>query len=214
MPDNETLLKPKIASGYNQFYSRRIQRLRFILPLIALVIAAVVFSWSFIDSDKLLPSPQTDSAQKPAQSALVAPNFQSIDDKGRPFSITATEAIQDKTNADIVYLSLPKAVLQLDENQTVTLSAQKGTYAQSAKNIALDQDVLLSDNQAFMLKTSTLNIDFQKSLAKTRARVTGENGQNTLDAKGGMIVDAQSNIITLIGPAQVILYTDNSNVLF
>lgn len=194
----------KIDTGYNAGHSRFVKRMRFALPVLALVIGAVVFSWGFIDREKLAPPPSDEAPKATPKSALVAPNFQSVDEKGRPFSITATAAAQDETNPDIVSLDAPTATMNMNDTRTITLTARGGAYNQTTRQLSLRDDIIVKTTDGYTISGAGLSVDFSAGSAVSDTIITGTGDSGTLFAHG-LRVDTSTDIFTLMGPAKLTL---------
>ena len=103
--------------------------MRLVLPLFALSLLAIVFSWGTFTQDDILP--QIDPAEAPqtiGKNELLNPRFESNDDKNQPYTITAKRAIQGETNEDLVILEDPLADILLENGNWIAIKAEQGAY--------------------------------------------------------------------------------------
>ena len=89
--------RPRQKNNISPFYSRTVRWLRLALPLIALGLTAVVFTWNsntqvamIADkNDKKIPTTV-------GKNELLNPRFEGADQKGQPYTLTATRAVQEE----------------------------------------------------------------------------------------------------------------------
>ena len=194
------------AKGYNQRYSVFIRRAKLVLPIIALIIAAVVFSWSAM-SPEVVSLPQSEEDLKNRQvskNELLGTRFESRDEKNQPFTITAKRAVQDRSNEDIVTLSEPLADMLLNSGEWIAIEAQNGTFEQDAQMLFLEKDVKLFHDKGYQMQTQTLSIDLTNNTAKTDNDVYAFGPKGTLNAKG-LKGDAKLEYLSFTGPAKLVL---------
>lgn len=184
-----------------------IRSLRFILPLVALALTVIVVTWDEggrvepVKKDELIPQAES------IQNELMKPVFNSVDEKGQPYSITADRAVQGTQNPDIVTLINPVAKLDMDGGSALGGRAKAGLYEQKAQKLNLEGGVALNHSNGYTLTTEELRIDIaaQKAWSGRDVHVAGPDG--TIDATG-LEADTGTGAIIFTGPARVILKSD------
>src|SRR5690348_4194987 len=79
-----------------------VRGLRFLLPLAALAIVAVVVAWPKMD-DSIVPIPREDIIpQKTGRNELINPRFESANSDMQPYVITAERAVQSMKDSQLV----------------------------------------------------------------------------------------------------------------
>lgn len=192
----------------NRKYSSFVKSLRFILPLIAVAMTVVVFTWDEagrrvepMKKEELMPSSEN------IQNELLKPVFNSIDDKNQPYTVTADRAVQDRDNPDLVRLEKPVGKVDMDTGEKIDANAAHGLYQQKAQKLNLEGDVNLIHSNGYTLKTEELRVDLatHKAYSGRDVRVEGPGG--TIDATG-LEGDSTTGALIFTGPAKVILYSD------
>ncbi len=215
-PRTQRLSHLSVDDGRKIFVSRRytaiVKSLRLILPLAALVMAVVVFTWD--EAGRRVAPPKKEEilpASENIQNELLKPVFNSVDDKNQPYTVTADRAVQSRGNPDIVELEKPIADLQMNDGSKIHGDADTGLYEQKAQKLNLAGNVHLVHSNGNTLSTEELRIDMvtQKSYSGKPVRVEGPSG--TIDATG-LEGDATTGSLIFTGPAKVILYS-NGNLL-
>lgn len=187
----------------NPAYSRRIRKLRIFLPLIAAIAITVTFVWSSIDSEDII-SAENQKIPQLARNELLNPSFESRDEKGQPYKITATHATQDPDNEKLVYLTKPFADIILNEGNRLALKADQGEYTQDQRQLLLHGNVQLSDDEGYELTTKQLHIDLMESRAQTDTAVQVQGPAGLLRA-AGLRGSTKENHLVFTGPAKLIL---------
>lgn len=200
---------PRPAPVVNEAYSSFVRKLRFILPVIALVMTVVVLTWdeagkrvATMKKDDVLPQSEN------IQNELLKPVFNSVDDKQQPYTVTADRAVQNKQNPDIVELEKPVASLQQTGGGMIDADATIGLYEQKEQKLNLQGAVNIK-NDGYTLSTEELRVDMvtQKAYSGRDVKVVGPSG--TLEATG-LEGDAAMGSIVFTGPAKIILNSDGN----
>ncbi len=194
----------------NRAYSGFIRSLRFILPLIALVLSVIVITWDEggrriepLQKSEVLPTSAT------VQNELLKPVFNSVDEKNQPYSVTADTAVQNRNNPDIVELQNPIANLKMNDGGEVSGDAAMGLYEQKTQKLNLEGNVHLKHSDGYVLTTEELRIDMvtQKAYSGRDVVVNGPDG--SIHATG-LEGSNDGGVLIFTGPAKVILHSDGN----
>lgn len=191
-------------------YSAFVKRLRLFLPFMAIGIVAALLIWPKIEMEiserRFAPSQLDKNAlqQAATENRLLNANFSSTDSKGRPFSLVATEAIQENATPDQIVLQNPNGKMQISDTETMTAVSKNGIYAQEAQHLTLNDDVVLTRSDGTTMKTQTLFVDIKSNDTKTDVPVVIEGPDGKLTAQG-MFTQKGGMLTTFVGPAKLIL---------
>lgn len=206
------------ADNINRGYSRFIRKVQIALPVLALLLIALIFGTNIYEGDKIVPLEQEEVRpqirQDIGKNELINPQFESMDEKGQPFKITADKATQDSSDQNSnMLLENPSGKMDLKSGENVTLSANAGNYKQLDQYLDLNENVILTHSGGYKLTTNTLHIDLasNKAWSNEAVRVTGPEGE--INANG---LEASSNNETLIfkGPAKMLLTLEDNAIGF
>lgn len=194
----------------NRGYSRFIKAMRFILPLIALILITIIMTWSETDNkilsiEEVSLLPNTDLAEN----ELLNPKFESVDKDLNPYTVRATRALQNQENADLLKLENPNGNMILKDGQTLNIKALNGTYEQKEEKLFLQENVKLEHQSGYILETQELRVDLKKGQAFSDkdVQITGVDG--TINATG-LEGDTNTEILIFKGPATLII-NNNTN---
>lgn len=194
----------------NRRYTAIVRKLRFILPLLAVIMTVIVLTWDEagkrmtpMKKEDLIPESQN------IQNELLKPVFNSVDDKNQPYSVTADRAVQSRGSPDIVELEKPVANLKMNDGTVVDADSARGLYEQKSQKLNLDGQVHLKHSNGYTLTTEELRIDMITRKAYSGTDVFVEGPAGTLRATG-LEGDADGGALIFTGPATVILYSDGN----
>ena len=203
---------PDERRSENKRYSRFIKSLKIVLPVTALGVIAVLFSWNALNVESVAPvTPDPAMTPVAGTNQLVNPRFDSVDEKNQPYTITAETALQNLQD-ERIFLEKPLADIVLNDGQWLALSAEKGLFKQQEQTLKLETNVTLFHDAGYQFATPGLHIDLKTSTAQTSQPVSGHGPLGTLDAQG-MHADNVQETLVFHGPAKLVIYdSENANI--
>jgi len=176
---------------------------KWVLPLTAMGLLSLIALW-----------PQIDAATTKARLALnhvtgeveggklIDARYNGLDEKGRPYTLTAATAWQ--IDAQKVGLTLPKGDITLENGTWLMLTSKRGTFIQGLNQLDLVKDVTLYRDDGTTMHTESASIDMKMGAAGGSDPVHVEGPFGVLDAQGFTVMD-KGNAIDFSGPAHVIM---------
>lgn len=187
-------------------YSAYIRFMKLALPLFAIGLVLVLILWPQFTAIQTEPLNETDlKALKRAetQNTLLNPVFNTQDSKGRPVTITASEASQKKSNSELVNLTSPTATLKNDDGES-KLSADDGVYNQNDKTITLNRNIVIRGQNNATLETDDLVADIENGRATSQSKATLTTDQGVVT--GSRITIENNGAKTIFqGPAKAVI---------
>lgn len=199
---------PKERKSFNQSYSKFVRWMRLVLPLAALIIVAILFTWTGTEEDIAIPIQEQAAEQKNiGKNELVNPRFESMDENKQPYTVTAHRAVQDETDEKLVILEQPVADMLLNSGNWVAVEADKGAYHQDTQKLLLEGHVKLFHDKGYQMETQKLHVDVEQNMAWSDDDVYGQGPAGTLNAKGMKANNATGRLV-FTGPARLVLNSD------
>jgi lipopolysaccharide export system protein LptC len=176
---------------------------KWLLPALALALLATIALW-----------PEFDRAEEQARAAfrrvsgeisgaqLIDPRYRGVDEKGRPYTLTATTAQQ--AGPERVNLTAPKGDITLQDNTWLMVQSRQGVFMQHSNQLDLSHDVTLYRDDGTTLTTDSASVDLKQGAAAGGEPVHAEGPFGTLDAQGFTLLDKGSTI-QFAGPAHLVL---------
>ncbi len=148
----------RVGSSYTYF----VRVTKFLLPLTALSLIIAVVLWP-----RLNPAPQIEAAPAIQQqiSTMISPRFVSTDADGRPYSIIAAEAEEQRGVNDVIDLVRPEGEVTMADGQWVALISDFGVYDQPAGTLRLDGRVNLFRDDGIQFITEQAFVDIESGAA-------------------------------------------------
>ncbi|MBV9655490.1 MAG: LPS export ABC transporter periplasmic protein LptC [Acetobacteraceae bacterium] len=190
--------------------SRRIARRRmavlvgkWVLPAGALALLAMIALW-----------PEFDRAVDQSRMALrrlgqnvdgatvVDARYRGVDERGRPYTITASVATQ--VGPERVNLTDPKGDIVQESGSWLMVQAQQGVFMQHANQLDLSHDVVLYRDDGTTYRTQSAAIDLKNGAAAGAEPVHAEGPFGVLDAQGFTATDKGAGM-QFAGPAHLVM---------
>ena len=177
---------------------------KFSLPLFALALLTSMAIWPELDRTVSETRMRIrELAGEVSGATLIDATYHGIDDKGRPFTVTATKAVQ--VNPDRINLTRPKGDVTLENGTWLMLQSKDGVYRQNERSLDLSKDVFLYRDDGTTLRTQSASIDLKAGAAAGAEPVHAEGPFGVLDAKGGFTLTDKGTEVQFAGPAHLVL---------
>jgi lipopolysaccharide export system protein LptC len=138
------------AMGRWRRRSRVIYFWRRALPVLMLAIIAAVMA--MILGNTIFGARRL-SEQTP-EVRMIGPRFLGRGKDGRPYTVTAVDAVRDGQHPELVSLNHPHLVLQsLDASPPTVVDALKGLYNETTHVLVLDRQVMLDDGKSDLFRS-------------------------------------------------------------
>lgn len=141
-------------------HSRRVRRLKFVLPLAGALLAAGFVSYSWLLKPVAVEITAEGSEISDGKLVMSAPKLQGYTRDDRPYALSAERAIQDISLEHVVELEGIAAELPYDASNSATIAAAHGTFDRSRNTLDVDSaiDIRTSDGAVARLKSALLDI--------------------------------------------------------
>lgn len=172
--------------------SRRVKLLRRVLPVAIIVLAGGTLSWI------VLRSVMSDVERKAGTSREVrldSAMFHGQDADGRSFMIGAKSAVRDPQTGQFRLIG-PAMKLNLGGRKVTTLTADGGTYNETAKTVTIGPNVRISDGgSGFTLVTPEAVVDTSTGIVTGSKGVQGSGPLGTITASSYVIYEQGERVV-------------------
>jgi lipopolysaccharide export system protein LptC len=195
-------------------YTRFVSVMKYLLPILAAGLVVMLGLWSQIRIDEgRFRIGMTEVAPVEVDKLTMSnPRFEGIDDRNRPFTVTADEASQIKDNADAVELTRPQADMTMADGTWVALNADKGHYRRAEQLLSLEGSVSLFQDRGYELHTDRVVIDFKTGTAVSEMPVFGQGPVGELSGDGLKLSD-KGAVIELTGDAHLVFHPNRQDLV-
>jgi lipopolysaccharide export system protein LptC len=175
-----------------------------VLPLIAMVLLLSLALWPELvrEADRARISYRIGSAVTPEDGQLIDARYHGVDERGRPYTMTAATAKQ--IGPERIDLTEPKGDVSLENGNWLMIQSHAGVYIQHAGKLDLSDDVTLYRDDGTALSTSSATVDLKAGAAAGAELTHVEGPFGTLDAQGFALVD-KGSVIQFSGPGHLVL---------
>ena len=190
-------------------YTRFVSVLKYLLPIVAAGLVLMLALWSQIRIDEgRFRIGMTEVATIAVDKLTMSnPRFEGIDDKNRPFTVTAEEASQAKNDTNIIELNRPQADMTMEDGTWLALSADSGRYLRENEQLSLEGSVSLFQDRGYELHTDDVKIDFNAGTAESSSPVFGQGPVGELSGSGLKVTD-KGAVVELRGESRILFYPD------
>ncbi|WP_083607632.1 LPS export ABC transporter periplasmic protein LptC [Thalassospira sp. TSL5-1] len=194
----------------NPFRRSIVLMLKLMLPLIAAGLLALVVLWPQIEQVQesgfhLGFSSSPDDLMENV--AMSNPRFFGVDTKRQPFTVTATEAIEQRKDGEgameHVMLEQPQADMTMTDGSWVALTANKGFYTESKSRLDLNGAVNMYHDKGFEIHTNSAEIKLKDGNASGTEPVDGQGPFGTIKSDSGFELENKGSVIHFLGKSKL-----------
>jgi lipopolysaccharide export system protein LptC len=172
--------------------SRRVQLYRRLLPILILVLAGGALTWTVF---RTVMSGVEREASQSREIRLDNPMFHGQDTEGRSFVIGAQGAVRDATTGRFRLVG-PVLRLNLGGTKVTEMTADAGTYNETARSVTIGPNVRISDGgSGFVLTTPEAVVDTGTGVVTGDKGVEGRGPLGTISASSYAIYDQGRRVV-------------------
>lgn len=192
-------LKPRdtrAAKAHNARYSRTVDMLRWLLPVIVVLGLGVLFLWPMWQANRI----SAVMVENVPNLMIESVNLTGLDEQGRPYALTADRALQAANTKNLIDLEKPKGEMTLADKAWVAVHANQGRLDQNTKKLWLGGAVEVFHDRGYRFLSEELNVDIPKSTAWGSQPVLIQGNFGEITGAGFRLLDGGKTII-VTGPA-------------
>ncbi|MEZ5935115.1 MAG: LPS export ABC transporter periplasmic protein LptC [Alphaproteobacteria bacterium] len=186
------LTVPKPAAAMGGRYSRRVDRLRFVLPTIAALLLALVMAWPWLTggySGLIVPVFKNAAEHVGDAMRMANPRYVGKTKAAEAYEVTASSAFLDPADSDRIHLDQLRARFDRSAASSVHLRADQGVYLREEQRLELKRGVELTFGEGYRFETETAEIDLARGHVEGAEPVAGEGPVGRLAAERFQIED-------------------------
>jgi lipopolysaccharide export system protein LptC len=176
---------------------------KWVLPVVALALLGTIAAWPEVERIEAGARTAASRFSGDVTAARVTDaRYHSVDVHGRPYTVTATIALQD--GPERINLTMPKGDVTLQNGTWLMVKAKQGVFMQHRNLLDLSHDVTLYRDDGTTMLTQSASLDMVRGAAAGAEPVHAEGPFGTLDAAGFTATDKGTSI-EFAGPAKLVL---------
>lgn len=178
-------------------YSRRVDRLRFVLPMIAGLLLAIVMVWPWLAggyNGLIVPVFKSAADHAGDVMRMSKPRYVGRTEQSDAYEVTASSAFLDPADPDRIHLDHLQAVFEQTGDSPIHLRADEGVYQRERQWLELDGNLELLFGDGYQFETESADIDLERGHVTGTEPVRGEGPLGTLAADRFDIEDGGSRL--------------------
>lgn len=187
---------------------RFIGAMRLVLPGIAIGLLVLVVAWPKIFGEvagMIAPGVIFDGISITEPMRMRHPRYVGTDTQGgRPYEVTADEALVDPTEPDRITLVEMRVRLEGQDGAVTRLASKDGLYQRGIGRLDLDRDVELTTQDGTVFTTEQTTLMLPERRATGNVAVHGQGPRGTIDADR-FSIEQGGDVIQFLGNVRVVL---------
>lgn len=190
----------------NLQYSKIRSGLKIFLPTFAaLLIFAMLIYPNLESEDTGFTLSFEDVVSEDGVVQMINPRFVGTDRLGRPYSVSAARAVQERQVEGQTRLTDITADIELRSGIWVTLSASSGELTENNDHLHLDGPIQIFTDLGYEFQTGDLSVNLKDGLAETAGEISGQGPGGTIVANR-MNVRRNGDWIEFGGGVKIVIY--------
>ncbi len=186
------------------WHDRKVKILAVWLPgTVGVVLAAMVIGPLFAHREVSFLLDRNKVALTQDRVRVADAMYRGIDNQGRPFTVTADNAVQNTIKVPVVKLDKLAARLRMSDGPA-ELVAQNGAYNYQAETVAVAGPVVFTAADGYRIVTQNVSIDLKQRRVAGSGGVSGSVPSGTFRADR-LSADLEQRIVTLDGNVRMVM---------
>lgn len=153
-------------------HSRRVRILKLALPAAALAIAVGFVGYSYVAVPGSVSFDVSESAYADGKLVMAHPKLDGYTKENRPYSMSATRALQHTDNTSVVELEGIDAKVPVGAEKTATIDADHGVYNRDKNTLNIPTAITVQTNDGTSVLLKSAYLDMLKGLLRTKEPVS------------------------------------------
>jgi lipopolysaccharide export system protein LptC len=143
-------------------HSRKVRRLKFALPLLAVVFAAAFFGYTYLETPPALTMEVEAQTVDDGKIVMANPKLSGVTKDQRQYSMTASRAIQDLERQTVIELEKIDARLPFSSDSWASIEAARGIYDSENNTFDLPEPISIRSDRGLVAELESAYIDVDK----------------------------------------------------
>jgi lipopolysaccharide export system protein LptC len=193
------------AAVPNNPHSRRVARLKVVLPAVGLGLLLTVTAWPRLAPlfDRLRFAWPAIDLREARELRMLNPRYAGTDRMNHPFVLTATIGRQVPDRQDLMALEKPHADMQTRGGANLVLTSDSGVYQSQSQLLDLFGTVTLVHQNGSTIVTPSAHLDMAANSADGHEPVEGHGPSGDVWGQGFELID-KGDIIVFTGQSKLI----------
>jgi lipopolysaccharide export system protein LptC len=143
-----------------QGHSRRVRRLKVVLPLLGVALGVGFFAYSFMSAPFSIDLDMTGAVISDGKLVMTEPKLDGFTKDDLPYSMSAARALQNLDATGLIELQGMKARLPVEDGKFASFAAERGHYDRDKNTLDISSPIAVSttDGMAASLKSAFVDL--------------------------------------------------------
>jgi lipopolysaccharide export system protein LptC len=176
-------------------HSRRVRRLKVVLPTLAVMMAAGFIGYSFVATPGSAAIDVGTPSLAEGKLVMDSPKLEGFTGDGRPYSVSATRATQDFDRQDIISLDGIDAKMPIEADNWARVEAQNGVYDRMANTLDVPTEIVVTTTDGLVAKLQSAFLDIANGSLKSATPVDIQSNGSRIVAGSMSVLDSGKSVI-------------------
>jgi len=176
-------------------HSRRVRRLKIVLPTLAILMAGGFIGYSFMSTLGSMAIENEGTAFTEGKLVMDSPKLEGFTRDGRPYTVSASRATQDFDNQDIVNLDGIDAKMPVELENWANVQATSGVYDRTANTLDVQSDILVTTTDGMVAKLNSAFLDIANGSLKSSTPVDIQSHGSRITADQMSVLENGKRVI-------------------
>lgn len=176
-------------------HSRRVRRLKVLLPALAVLMAGGFVGYSYLATPASVAVDTEGSSVTEGKLVMDSPKLEGFTRDGRPYSVNATRATQDFDKQDIINLDGIDARMPVEAENWAQVQATSGVYDRTANTLDVPTDILVTTTDGMVAKLKSAFLDINNGSLKSTTPVDIQSHGSRITADSMSVVENGRRVI-------------------
>lgn len=178
------------AFGQAEKHSRRVRRLKIILPLAAVAMIVGFAGYAYVSTPaNVAANVSVSSSISEGKLVMANPKLEGFTKDGRPYSMTAARAVQAFDQQGVINLEGIEGKMPVEGENWATVVAASGLYDRGANTLKLDSDITVTTTSGMVGKFHSAFLDIDKGTMETIEPVDIQSSGSNILADSMSLLD-------------------------
>jgi lipopolysaccharide export system protein LptC len=176
-------------------HSRRVRRLKVVLPVLAVLMAGGFVGYSYLATPASVAIDTEGSTVAEGKLVMDSPKLEGFTKDGRPYSVNATRATQDFDKQDIISLDGIDAKMPVEQENWARVEATSGVYDRTANTLDVPTDILVTTTDGMVAKLKSAFLDINNGSLKSATPVDIQSHGSRITADSMSVMENGKRVI-------------------
>lgn len=206
---NRQRIATEIVFARERRRSRNVRRLKFALPLLAVLMITALAAKSLVATGGGVSIDLAGSSIEDGKLIMANPRMAGYSASNRPYEMTAARAVQGISNDNVVDLEDIGATVPVGTNEWATIQAAKGRLVKSENRLTIDSPALVKTTDGMEARLKSAVIDIAEGILTTEeaVEINLDGSQVTADSMavrdGGQTLVFESRVKVMLESRRV-----------